>query len=299
MFTRSITLVHQPLAKLGVLCGVITVLCCSAIIVSAQSVTAPQRGFFPTGSYATTGLETINPTNGNLMLNIPLPSLPAGRGGHKSGIGLIYNSKLWDSESGPGFDTSGNPISVNGLKQSMWGGWKYGYNFDLHLDEDSTGPCDGSSHFEYKLTVVFPDGGQHIMLPSGYPESYGYSTIRPDGKIIDLGCNVSYTTNMVSYFSTDGSFLRLDVQHDVDTNWKNNPWTLYFPDGTRVTGGNAPQRIYDRNNNYVEILNFTVNNQPVIQIRDQLGRYLSINIDNSLNQDYVYAIGHGGRANAL
>jgi len=54
--------------------------------------------------------------------------------------------------------------------------------------------------------------------------------------------------------STDGTYARLDIQHDSDQNPWNNPWTLYLPDGTRVTGSNnAPERIYDRNGNYVQI----------------------------------------------
>ena len=57
----------------------------------------PERGFYPGGSYAIGDIETINTANGNLMLNIPLASLPAGRGGSAGpGVSLIYNSKLYN-----------------------------------------------------------------------------------------------------------------------------------------------------------------------------------------------------------
>jgi hypothetical protein len=52
--------------------------------------------------------------------------------------------------------------------------------------------------------------------------------------------------------------MRLEFAHDADQDASNNPWTLYLPDGGRVvstagtnTGLAVPQRIYDRNNNYV------------------------------------------------
>jgi hypothetical protein len=58
-------------------------LCCFALTGYAQSEgqTIPHRGFQPTDSYALGNIETINTTSGNLMLNIPLASLPAGRSG--------------------------------------------------------------------------------------------------------------------------------------------------------------------------------------------------------------------------
>src|SRR5882724_9511124 len=77
---------------------VILLLCGSATFAIAQDATN-KRGFQPGGSYAMGDLETINTTNGNLMLHFPLASLPVGRGGLSASINLIYNSKLYDSET--------------------------------------------------------------------------------------------------------------------------------------------------------------------------------------------------------
>jgi hypothetical protein len=41
----------------------------------------PIRGFIPAGSYAPSEIETINMQNGNVILSIPIVSLPSGRGG--------------------------------------------------------------------------------------------------------------------------------------------------------------------------------------------------------------------------
>src|SRR5690348_16745106 len=41
----------------------------------------PMRGFVPTGSYAPSEIETVNAQNGDVILKIPIVSLPPGRGG--------------------------------------------------------------------------------------------------------------------------------------------------------------------------------------------------------------------------
>src|SRR5438477_7922785 len=62
----------------------------------AQQGTTPQRGFQPGGSYALSNIETINTTNGDVMLNFPF-QLPPGRGGFAAQLGLHYDSKDLDS----------------------------------------------------------------------------------------------------------------------------------------------------------------------------------------------------------
>jgi hypothetical protein len=58
---------------------------------------APERGFRPSGSYALSDIETISTTSGNMILKVPLASLPPGRGGLSATLSLLYNSKLYDS----------------------------------------------------------------------------------------------------------------------------------------------------------------------------------------------------------
>jgi len=71
----------------------LSLLLLASIAVAQES--APKRGFQPGNSYALGDIETINTTNGNLMIHFPLASLPVGRGGLTAGINLIYNSKLY------------------------------------------------------------------------------------------------------------------------------------------------------------------------------------------------------------
>jgi hypothetical protein len=57
----------------------------------------PDRGFRSSNSYSFSEIENVNMTNGNLMLTIPLASLPAGRGSSPGfTVALHYNSKLWN-----------------------------------------------------------------------------------------------------------------------------------------------------------------------------------------------------------
>ena len=94
----------------------------------------------------------------------------------------------------------------------------------------------------------------------------------------------------MTYYSVDGSFLRLDIPHDNDAEPMDNPWTLYFPEGSKVTSNqpnDEPQRLYDRNNNYVEFLGG--------EVRDQFNRSVGISTgwENGLQVWTVTSQGFG------
>src|SRR5690242_18087925 len=72
----------------------------------STQTTAPERGMNAGKSYSISDIETIALQTGNLMFNIPLGSLPAGRGGMSAGVSLYYNSKLWDVVSMDTLDPS-------------------------------------------------------------------------------------------------------------------------------------------------------------------------------------------------
>jgi len=274
-----------------------------------------KRGFQPGNSFAIGDFETINTTNGNLMLKFPLGSLPGGRNGLSAGINLFYNSKLYDSETQWFVDPndSCNIIGEAGegilvcpyyqksvLKESPQGGWQFGTMYSLKLidrrDQFSNIPLEkqpqclntnlyGSwspGYFEmryhYKLILNFPDGSSHEMRPNGWSDGNlndplgDWFDIRPDGYWFDCQ-HTQWYQNTITYYSIDGSFLRLDIQHDNDTDPLNNPWTLYFADGSKVTNNqpnNESQRFYDRNNNYLELLG--------TEIRDQFNRSVGFDI---------------------
>ena len=267
---------------------------------SAQNPVQPKRGFYPAGSYALSDIESINTTNGNLILKIPLVSLPAGRGGMAAGVGLYYNSKPYETfsfQDGRFEDGSFSTI----LQASDAGGWRYGFRYDvelIHRSEENqlmSGGCNTQEYFNaWKVKMKFPDGSEHVFRPSGYTDPLGdnFFRITPDGWSIQA-CGIADThdiTTGMTYYTADGSFLRLTFSGDADHDWTNNTWTLSLPDGTRVTGGgSAPQKIFDRNNNVVEIRNITYNGHPASEILDQLGRHIIVEYDVTNGRDYVRA----------
>ena len=289
----------------------------SAALVRAQSVESPERGFHPSGSYALSKLEAISMSGGNLSMQIPVGGLPSGRGGLSAGLSLIYNSKVWDifhsTEPPPECPPGGScdpepPRPIETLGRSQEGGWRYGFQYELQLfQRDYSPPFDQHNYnvcqdllavYYYQLRMSFPDGSVRGFALQGQQSYDGYYAYTPGGATGWSQCAIpSPQTGTMTYYSTDGTYLRLDVQHDADNNWSNNPWTLYFPDGRRVTGGNAPQRIYDRNNNYVEVQNVTNYNgtgHTATRLVDQLGRALVIEYGTATNQDSIHARGFAG-----
>ena len=272
----------------------------------------PERGFQPGGSYALSDIETINTNNGNLILNFALGKLAPGRGGLSGLMNLHYDSKLYDSRTQYYEDwdhpIGGQPqiVTRNMLVTSEQGGWHYGTGYELQLiDRMSQYPLEIAPQYpatetiyHYKVKVAFPDGSVHEFLPRGFGTGMqeGYIDIRPDGWQTRFTGgyvqDVPYLTNTLTYYTFDGTYLRLEVQHDSDGLWANNPWTLYFPDGTKVT--NFGTRITDRNGNYVEWSNVTYNGHPATQLMDQLGRKIVIEYQGVSDGEIIHVPGVGG-----
>jgi RHS repeat-associated protein len=297
--------------------SVVTMLC-DSVFVHAQEKRSPDKGFQTVGSYALSDIETVNLTNGNMLLRIPLASLPAGRGGNPGyTVSLIYNSKLWDAKGearSDGTSIEGRPTTytANKLMPSADGGWSYGYRYRLrlvsrkNLEPDPPCTCTADVHknaYIWKLQMVFPDGSVHEFAPRDYEDYFhdGYYKIDANGWMQSSSASFGYqgdppgppnpppgdctchsgrgsvVTNGMTYISTDGTFMRLVVEHvNGDVNGSGNPWTLYYPDGRKVmsngtgytAGQTEVQRVYDRNDNYVEINGGTVT--------DELGRSITV-----------------------
>ena len=280
-------------------------------LVSGQGST-PARGFQPGGSYALSDIESVNTDDGTLMLSLVLGKLAPGRGGLSGQVGLHYNSRLYDSRIQYYQDwehpIGGQPQIVirNMLVTSDQGGWNAGTGYELQLiDRMHQYPLEIAPQYpatetirHYKVKVAFPDGSVREFLPHGFgsPMEEGYYDIRPDGWQTrftgGMVQDVPYLTGTLTYYTFDGSYIRLEVEHDSDNQWGNNPWTLYFPDGTKVT--NFGKRITDRNGNYVEWSNITYNGNPATQLMDQLGRKIIIENQASLNRAVIYVPGVGG-----
>ena len=71
---------HQYVRR-TVLCGASLFLVLTLHAAAVGQGSTPDRGFHPGGSYALSDIETINTSNGNLMLNLALGKLAPGRGG--------------------------------------------------------------------------------------------------------------------------------------------------------------------------------------------------------------------------
>jgi hypothetical protein len=254
----------------------------------------PERGFTPAGSYALSDIESVDLSGGNLALNVPLASLPPGRGGSPGfRLNLRYNSKLFNSFKQVEWVQSTNrKVDKQYLGDTPDGGWHYSlrYSIELHnrlnnYPDPETIPQPGSPEYikRYKLLVHFPDGSTrefHPRASAGHLHGF-YSVTPSDGAV---------------YYSADGSYVRLEFGSDGDSDWRNNTWTLSFPDGSRVT---SDRRQYDRNGNYTEITGVTLpNGHNATKIVDELGRAIYIEYDPTVHpdgtkHDYVFTAGFG------
>ncbi|MDE2755778.1 MAG: hypothetical protein OXI92_04425, partial [Acidobacteriota bacterium] len=253
---------------------------------------AGERGFVPTGSYQLSEIETVNAKNGNLTLVVPLASLPPGRGGNRGfELTLNYNSSLrdflvqheWNSERTLPGDPHYREVQMVG---EAFGspGWRYNYDYRVDVQDRNQHRrgryptyCDGQPQtpgggddfmgkhrYRFQVRMVFPDGSVHVFRPAGEDDRFGdgYFRVLPTGwKLKERGhCLAGITgwtapaaNSTVSYYSTDGTYLRLDFEADSPsetavTQWQDNPWTLTFPDGRQVKGvGLMANRFLDPN----------------------------------------------------
>lgn len=226
------------------------------ISTNAQTAVRPDRGIMPVGSYSVSDIETVNMTNGNMHLAIPLARLAPMAGGKLSAmIPAYYDSKLWDARQVERQDEDDVIYPVSLPQLSPHGGWKIGgwpYTLAAHnLSEDYSfipvplDPEYNSLLFDgwHKLMLTGPDGSTHELRPLDYaPYQGGHDYVRGYFK----GNNGGQPKR---YYSFDGSYI-----------WaKGYPlgspiaWEIYFPDGTKVVQGPGIQRITDTNGNSIKI----------------------------------------------
>jgi len=176
--------------------------CASVDDTRAQITPSAQRGFQPGGSYSLSDIESINTENGNVILRVPLASLPPGRGGSPGfQLSLIHNSKLYDTHieqvPNPGTGEIENLLWLNAAET---GGWRYPvapYSLRLISRTNLEGqyPCVcgdevNKNAYVWKLKVIFPDGGEHEFRPQGYIDHFsdGYYNIDPNGVVYETAC---------------------------------------------------------------------------------------------------------------
>ena len=261
---------------------------CGVLLTSLSLLTVAQqtqpRGLFPNGTFQASDVDIINVTTGNLTMKFPLGSLPPGRGDVRGGFTLYYNSKIFDSYLNDALSGGSGTFSGDVLTTSQQGGWHYGYEYKLQVylrpNLVAFPPCSVEQTNIFRVVVTYPDGSDHEFRPWGYRSTYsdGYYAVQPNGYEL-VGCSGGQVTNLMTYYSTDGTYTRLEVESLPTGDYSLLPWKMFLPDGGKIThleplpgGGVAYQRIYDRNNNWVEIKNVTINGHPAIKIVDELNR---------------------------
>jgi RHS repeat-associated protein len=251
----------------------------------------------PYADLVSSPIDTIDPVSGKLNLSFTLGSLPPGPGGTGFDVVLTYDSHLYDTRTSylPAFNGFTQQYVIRQFTQidpGHNGGWKYNFDnlgFFEETKEDVptwvpdpwsgggqyiTYPCIDENLRFIRMRVGLPDGSEHIMHLHPYandsnPNSNnlyshdGFAGLAPDGRARASQCSSWAPINgILTYYSHDGSYLKLEIEAD-GSDWRQKEWTLYYPDGSRVTGVHTTiNAIYDPNGNMITIANLLPENCP-------------------------------------
>lgn len=292
----------------------------SVVILFIASVTSfsqqdrdPDRGFRANNSYSISEIENVNMTNGNLMLTIPLASLPAGRGPGYT-VALHYNSKIWNVQRefrtdgiGEGFED--NRYTRELIVQSAQGGWQFDGGFhQLRLvnrtEVEPEAPCyvgeEGyrRNAYNFKLEMQLPNGSVTEFKPrSGHAdELYGdgffnldpwgvkhsYSYLPPNEISGAPSCSSQHVlveSSGINYYTDDGSRMRLFIPYQPGVHVSLMRWTMYFPDGRVIESKpqddtSIHQRLTDRNGNRIIWTTATLNEVSGLKIENDVGQFI-------------------------
>lgn len=280
----------------------------SVLAAGAQSVyqveTRPVRGFMPNMDQLSSPVDHVDPVSRKVHLEIPLASLPKGRGGSGFDLKLIYDTHLWNVAAGfvvGPYPYHMTPVPGWTLSADVHqrGGWAFnidnlGIDFEQRQFEYPNQPsCNFAPQRQYRVRVRLLDGSLHVMHLKGFGAEYGpdyagdgFSPADPAGKsrcYFQDGSpgSQTLTSGWLTYFSTDGSYLKLEVFADGSGN--GGTWYLYFPDGRRATFGPQGKSLYDANGNGVHITSGCYDpppsgncDQPYRAIEDDTGHQIRI-----------------------
>jgi RHS repeat-associated protein len=306
-------------------------ICLTAIILPSAAFAQdtldviPQRGIFPGLSYAASPIDTVSTANGNLSLRIPIVTLPPDRDGQAASLSLIYNSKLWDQS----VTVTRNPMSsaCTAKQYTLFlddkAGWQYGFRYELQVllrsDHYNGGDCMpvcvgsgyGQATDNWQYQMIFPDGSVHVLVPLGsyHTPGDGYYNLAPDGTTAYCGPDGNggwtrlfnpATISQLSFYTTDGTFARIQAPLSAAYSVGVFNWTMSFTDGRRVvdqTPTNGSQLIYSRNgvsgNFYQNISTFTYNGSVYTTIYDSTGRNIELTQSASNpSQDSISAVSY-------
>lgn len=295
---------------------------------SAVDVFKADRGFRPTGSYSLSDIESVNDTNGNVSLSIPLAQTPPGRNGHSFKLSLLYNSGLYDlapqsvdvNWMAGVASTAPSPLpaalSASVLEPrdlNAHGGWKYSYR--NYLEHESR-PCGSETTTYCSLwRLVLADGGSHLLrmrVPNDAfndPLGTGFTQMEHWGyRNAVTGDNQYYGPNRV-FYTTDGSFIRVEMDATIQSSGPfavTGSWSAYFPDGRVLRGlvQNWPKdadQLCDRNGQCTLISGTydATAGLPVTELADPMGRRISIAFNSTTGEDEIKVLGYGASVSTL
>jgi RHS repeat-associated protein len=259
----------------------------SAAMAQTTSVTdqgtpaALAKGAHPLGSYGGSELDTVNLFNGGLSIRLPLAGKD-GRGGLGASVLLSANSKFWRTEGVP--DGSGGTVysatwqNWETYQPELTPGWQLSAG-RMTARKSGTGSntvmCGGQSKTIYltsltTLTFTAPDG-----------TSYSFRDDLLDGHFATVNTSCQPTSRGTVWYTTDGT----SATFVSDTVIDDNPFVsdtyvypvsgyVYLRDGMRFRiDVGLVTWMEDRNGNRV---NFKYSNSNLIEIRDTLGRVITI-----------------------
>ena len=290
----------------------IVVLC--FITSRSQAQQRPDRGFRSANSYSISDIETVNVTNGNMMMNIPLASLPAGRGTSPGyTVALRYNSKLWNvfrehRGDGTGEGLEGLRYTRDLIQQE--GGWALdsgGYQLSLvnrfEILEPEVSCFLGEeayrrNGYRFMLEMYLPDGSVTKFRPRNFSDAYndGFFNLDPWGVKHDYmylppsdpsngpSCSDSHVivqTSGIHYDTDDGSRLRLFIPYQPGVHVSQMRWTLSYPDGRVIENLPADDpsivlRLTDRNGNRVVWKGAVLNGEGGLKIENDVGHFIFV-----------------------
>jgi RHS repeat-associated protein len=270
----------------------------------------PERGIKPNSSLLSGGIDDINLFNMTLNLSLPMASLPSGRGGSGFDLALKYDSHLYNlnywSQTVPHENTFDLEVYRELSAATQYGGWNYNIdNWGLVQDSND---CDYA-----RLSMSFPDGSRHIFHLQGHENdqgvhiSYsgdGFFGIQRDGTLtqridsngtviqcaLDDGWQAIQTPAWLTYYTSDGTYLKLMVYAEGPGHPENNEWHLFYPDGKHIVGKEDKGiiEIYDSNGHKTKIERIWQGPGPMsgtvsTRVTDAVGReiYLDKNITDA------------------
>jgi hypothetical protein len=180
-----------------------------------QPAANPKLGVANGSTYSVSDIESINLTNGNLILNIPLAGLPKGRGDVGQSLSLRYNSKLLETtvETIPNIENFMTRQRV--LIPNETAGWQFVFpsSYQLHITtrpEAERNICHPNDFYRdayvWNVEMIMPDGSKVLFRPTGYNDlgttggSYSgdkYYNISPNGYVTNSSI-ANYSGNVAA-----------------------------------------------------------------------------------------------------